>query len=759
MHQQLSAYEQLEQLYQRPDIKIIEYPSPISNQIMLFNCSYYDQEKTFLQIQTDQIQTHIATVNVPNAKVIYPKDLQNQAISQIFSEHQDVTLYSFMHSSSTVSVSYLEYMEQFAITYGGYTVILENEQQVNRWNPPNRERYFLVVFSFFGILNKFSNDALKNFKTDLSNRSLIGMCCYKSIQWLGLVEHYGQDKLLSPHIVKNFLQKYDLEFVFVKCYQNLSLDSLPSIYDEIRNQYIFDFNDMNQGSTIYFWNSKQYLGSYFIPHKHYEILETVKRIFTDRKIKSNPFMFLSEYNLNIQDLEFYKNYINRILQEQNQAELTFSTLTSIIFNNILRGPEKQQKLNNRYPLSYCMKPTNIVIIPLGFNQSGFERLFQSLEQIFFFVKKIRSPDQISNKYQICYFDRSFSWDYSIKLIDQIKKRKNVLTIGLMHQNNHQQYKLNSETCFPFSYEYISQSLIESSNDQQDFHENIEILLSYRNQDLRQLPVHELLCIPLQPDDQQSKRNSKLCQEQDIQEIIFNKDLNVEQMRSIFFKLRQQQLHLTDHYFQILAYDLIADIESQLKMFFLNPKMSKSYIIITTQCYKPTEQKQKPLQYIITDESWKEIEDYVLDSLELVGQKFRQNENIAEIISCLTDQFLNSGQKVYHKNLVPFNIHIKGQKTHSVKMQMVVIVLNAIIIMIPENTKMLQGITIYTKQLDASLMNEILHILKDNLQVLQKENVEERSVLNQQFNLKNQQWIAYIVKFSSTEIKFKNVNQE
>ncbi|CAK71956.1 unnamed protein product (macronuclear) [Paramecium tetraurelia] len=727
---------------------------------MFFNCSYQDQEKTFIQISSEVIETEIATINVPNAKVIYPKDLQNQEISQIFSQNQDITMYSFMHSSSTVSVSYLEFMEQFAITYHGYTVILENEEHVNRWNPPKSERYFLVVFSFFGILKKFSNDALKNFKKDLSNRSLIGMCCYKSIQWLGLVEHYGQDKLLSPHIVKNFLQKYDLEFVFIRCYQNVSLNSLPFIYDEIRNQYIFDFNDMNQGSTIYFWNSKQYLGSYFIPHKHYEILENVKRMLMDWKNKSNPFTFLNEYNLNNQDLDFYKNYINRILHEQNQPQLTFSTLTSIIFNSILSGSEKTTyKQNNRYPLSFCINPTIIVLIPLGFNQSGFERLFQQLQQIFFFVNKITSPGQITNKYQICYFNRSLSWDNSIKLIDQLKKKKNVVTVGLMHQNNHQQYKLNSEVCFPFSYEYISQSLIESSNNYQDFQENIEILLSYRNQDLRQLPVHELLCIPLQPDDQQSKRNSKLCQEQDIQEIIFNKDLNVEQMRSIFFTLRQHQLHLTDHYFQILSYDLIADIESQLKIFLQNPKMSKSYIIITTQQYKPIEQKQKPLQYIITDDSWKEIEDYVLDSLELVGQKFRQSETIAQTISCLTDQFLASGPIVYNKNLIPFNIHIKGQKAYSAKMQMVVIVLNAIIIMIPENTKLFQGITIYTKQLEAQHMNEILHILKDNIQVLQRENVEMRSVLNQQFSLKNQQWNAYIVKFSSTEIKFKNINQE
>ncbi|CAD8062437.1 unnamed protein product [Paramecium primaurelia] len=759
MHQQLSAYDQLEQLYSRNDIKIIEYQSAISNQIMLFSCINLDQNKTFLQIQNDQIQTEIATVNVPSAKPIQLKDLQSQEICQIFSQNQDIYLYSFTHSSQTISVSYLEYFESFAITYNGFTTILENEQDINRWNPPNRERYCIIVYSFFGILNKFNESALKSFKKDLSNRSLIGMGCYKSIQWFGIVEHYGQEKLLSPNIVKNFLQKYNLEFVFVKCYQNVSLNSLTTIYEEIRNQYLFDFNDMNQGSTIYFWNSKQYLGSYFISHKHYEILETVKRIFIERKNKLSPLAFLSEYDLNNNEIQFYKNYINRILQETNKMDLTFSTLTSIIFNSILIGSEKQfHKPGNRYPLSYCMKPTIIVIIPIGLNQSGFERLFQQLQQTFFFVNKITSPEQITNKYQIQYVDRSLSWEQCIKLIDQLKKKKDVLTVGLLHQNK-QQYKSNTGVCFPFSYEYISYSLIESSNNYQEFEENIKILLSYRNQDVRQLPLNELLFTSLLPDDQQTRRNQILCEIKDIEEIIFNKDLNIEQMRNIILRQRKNQFHIQDQYYQMLSYYLIAEIESQLKIFLQNPKISQSYVIITIQQYKPIEQKQKSTQYFITDESWKEIEDYVLDSLDLVAQKFRQNEIITQTIQLLSDQFLNSGMITYNKNLIPFNINKKTQKIQSAKMQIVVIVLNAIIIMIPENSKLFQGITIYTKSLEASLMPEILNILKENLQKLQRENIEERSVLNQQFNLKNQEWNAFIVKFSSTEIIFKNLQQE
>ncbi|CAD8073839.1 unnamed protein product [Paramecium sonneborni] len=769
MQKQLSAYDQLEQLYQRNDIVISDYQSALSNQILLFSTSKMDQDKTFIQIQTDQISTQIATVNVPNAKQIHLKDLQSQEFTQIFSQNQEIILYQFMHSSQTISISYLEFLESFAITYNGFTIIVENEQDIHKQQYPKyRERFISNVSTFFGILQKLSMASFCNFKKDLSNRSLIGICCYKSIQWLGIVEHYGSEKLLPPNVVKNFLQKYNLEFVFVKCYKNLSHNSLQQIYQEIRNQLLFDFNEMNRGSTIYLWSQEQFLGCYFIGHKHYEILETVKRMLIDKRNIQGPFTFLGEYDLSRDETQFYKKYIQRILQE-NQQDQTFSNLTSIIFNNILHDQFKFNfKFENRYPLSFCMKPTLIVIIPIGFNLTGlgFDRLFQSLQQTFFFVKKIKSPDQITNHYQIYCFDKCFCLDQSLKLIDYLKKKKNIKTIGLLQENNQQNYKLKNGIFFPFSFDYISYSLIESSKNYDDFQDTIKILLSYQDQDMKQLPLDELLYISIMPEDQNQRKNNFLCSEQDVIEIIFNKNLNMDQTHNHFLSLRKnssffkdQNLQVLQQLFQRQSFKLIADIEAQMKIFLLNPKTSKSYVIITTEQYKPELIKNRSNQYIISNDSWKEIEDYVLDSLELVSQKYKQNESLSQTLEILTKQFLECGQVVYKNNLNPLSILNKHQKMFYVKMQIVVIVLNGIIIILPQDLKLFQGITIYTKKLEASNMLDILNILKVNIEILQQENKSERFILDQQFQFNNQDWNAYIVKFQSPEINFENLQQE
>ncbi|CAD8078842.1 unnamed protein product [Paramecium sonneborni] len=770
MQKQLSAYDQLEQFFQRSDIKIDEYQSAFSNQIVLFACSNLDQNKTFIQFQMNPIQTEIATVNIPNARIFPFKDLQSQEIVQKFQQNSDIILYSFMHSYDTISVSYLEFCELFAITYNGYTIIIGNDQDVNKWNPPNKERFFEVVYTFFGILSRL-NRALQNFKKDLINRSLIGMFNYKSIQWLGIVEHYGSEKLLQPDIVKNFLQKYNLEFVFVKCYQGVNLNSIQQIYQEIRNQLIFDFNDMNIGSTLYFWSSKQFLGSYFIPHKHYEILDTVKKMFKERKFinqQQSPYSFLSDYDLNSSEIEFYKKYINRILRD-NSSGYTFSTLTSIIFNAILIGQENQHnKFEQRYPLSFCMKPTSIVIIPLGFNISGlgFDNLFQSLQQIFSFVKKIKSVNQITNTRQIYYFDQCFCFDQCQNLINHLNKIKNLKIVGLLHQNNQQSYKLQSGESLPFSFDYISYSLIESSKTYDNFENSINILLSYLDQDIKQLPLNELLQISIIPEDQKQGKIKILCQEQDIYEIIYNKNLNIEQMRNHFLQLRQNNSSVNDQNFQVQVQNqyfykqslkLIADIEAQLRIFLQNPKTSRSYVIITNQYNQQQCEKQKSSECIITNQSWKEIEDYVLDSLELIKEIYRQNEIISQTFKILDSQFLHAGQVVYKSNKIPFKV--LNNKISSVKMQIFVIVLNAMIIILPQDLQLFSGITIYTKQLEASCMDDILKILKENIEKLQQENIEERSVVNQQFNFNNQDWNAYIVKYSSAEINLQNIKQE
>lgn len=106
---------------------------------------------------------------------------------------------------------------------------------------------------------------------------------------------------------------------------------------------------MDRGTTLYLWSDKQYLGNYYIPHKHYEILDDFKQMIKERR--QVPSNFLAKYQLSQYEIDFYWKYFGEFISFNSDLPITFSTLTSNTFNRMLLNIRRPQKLDHRYSLS------------------------------------------------------------------------------------------------------------------------------------------------------------------------------------------------------------------------------------------------------------------------------------------------------------------------------------------------------------------------------------------------------------------------
>ncbi|CAD8069572.1 unnamed protein product [Paramecium primaurelia] len=711
---------------------------------------------SFIQkVQKQSIQTAIATMGVPFAPELNEINFKNQ--DQVYNFITTNLKDSFMiqeiqHNSSTVCISFCPELDSFCISSGTQTIVCYNEKDIDLFQEPMHERPRQVASQFFNFFNRMPIKQQNNFIQDLINRSLIG--CYnlkKYIEWFAIVEHYSEQRMMDPITVKNFLNHYKLLSAQTQ-QTSCTPIKLQQYFYQIHNQSIEQFHDYYKGKTLYFWKDNTFLGCCFIPNRQYSILNQLRLILLNKEKylnKQEPYQYLSKFNLNDQDLEFYKKYTDRMLEipETIKNKYQFSQLSINTLNIINQElSNQQQQKNNIIPNS--IQQTIIVVIPIGILGMGYEKLCNFIQKAVQRVQIISKPDQINEQNQLYFYEKICN----LKELEQINKQLkqlslNLKTIALLPECNFSYNQKNSQFNFPFSFNFIMYCLLSVLNDKNQVKEVINQLKEFQNQKLTNFCTDYIVYCRFMPKEKETDDLYSELVEQDFQAALKSEN---DQLIESLSQYKETLKNIGDNFLKKETKRVLQSIQE------------KSQLILRKSVQFQIE-KNNNLQYglFIEKPDWDAIDNFVKSCLEIIVQQYPNDSGINRMYHQYDNQF-KSQDAVYMKMNHPYmQTRQLQEKIIDAKVSIGVIIVDGIIMLHPQELglNLLQDIPIYSHNIDSLKSNKVSEQLKIDVRKMQRQNIEERNIYKKQVDFNRKSWDAYIVKFTPINIKLvgKQIN--
>ncbi|CAD8081557.1 unnamed protein product [Paramecium sonneborni] len=710
-------------------------------------------ENSFLQIiKKDQVDTQIATMGSPFAIRMNVEDFKNQNDLYKFivrNLENNFTIQEIRHNSFTVSVSFCDVLRSFIISSNGQTIICYDKYDINKYHQTQyNERACKVAQLFFGIYNKLNQNQQINLEKDLTHRSLIG--CrnqFNKIEWYSIMEHYEQQRILSPDIVKKFLNHYKLETSQSIEYQ-ADLENFPTICDSIYNQLIDQYHDYFQGKTIYFWKDNIYLGNCFIPSKHFEILRFIKKSLLNSKQIDDQ---LSQFNLNKTEYDFYQKFIKLILSLPNHQRSNYSFLNqsnivfTCIYNNLDFVP---QKLDEEFTLTQCLQSKSkiAVLIPVGIYGMGYDEISQIIFKNYQEVQIVSQVDQVRDNKLLYLYNQVCSLK-KLKLINEQLKQLpyNVITVALYPECSHY-YLSKKQSKFPFSFKFIMFCLLSLLDDRNKVNEVINQLKEFENQNLSHLPTDFQIACHYMPLNKETD---------DLYSEIVESDFKAAFSRTNEYLIESlsqykdsvggvSERHLLDQ-----SKKIISTIEEKVKI--VISKKKQQYI------QNQGNRKQEILYGLyLKNPNWKEIDNFILDCLDKIVKKHPRDSNVNKMYHQLKEQLLKEkDQQIYIREKQPYMLCKKQeQKQWSTSVQVVVIVVDGIIILQPQNLglNLLQDIPIYSNNIEVTQSGQIAELVRQEVEQLYNRREKEEDLLQLSLELNHKSWNVFIVKRNAIKIE-------
>ncbi|CAK61542.1 unnamed protein product (macronuclear) [Paramecium tetraurelia] len=767
---QLSAYNLLEGFAKQNEVEVLSYSvnflrdvnvievDPVQskfNQNDVLNNKFLYKHlctcNSFIQLfQKSTVSTEIATMGVPFAPELNEIDFKNQ--DQVYKNitknlKDSFTIFEIQHNSTTISISFCEELDSFCISYGTQTIICYDEKDIELNKNPKHDQLRQVATSFFNLFNKMPRQQQNNFIEDLTNRSLVG--CYnhkKQIEWFAILEHYAEQRMINPYTVQGFLHHYKLEPIQI--YQTQCTQfQLQKHFSQIYNQLIDQFNDFYKGKTLYFWKGDLFLGCCFIPFKQYIILNELQSIIMNKEKEINkkePFQYLSNFNLNDQDLEFYKKYTEMMLDNSEDIKNTFqfSKLTTQAFNSIKADldylSKKQQGL---IPLSYCMQSAIIVVIPIGISGMGYEKLCLSIQKTCLRVQIIKLIDQINEKNQLYFIEKICNPKELEQVNKQIKSLPfNIKTVALLPECQ-STYEIKEWQCsFPFSFNFIMHCLLSVLDNKNSVKEIINQLKEFQNEKLYNIQTdYKIKCRFIDDKKEKNDLYSEIV-EQDFQAALKSQN---DQLIESLSQYKDALTNMKDNHLQRESKRLITTIEE------------RTYIILR-KSVKFQFEKDHQLKYglFIEKPDWVEIDKFVKSCLEIIVQEYPNDSVIKRMYHQFDSQF-KAQNAVFMRISQPYlKAKQLQEKPITTKVSIAVIIVDGIVMLQPQELGMdlLQDIPIYTHNIDNLKSNKVSEQVKLEVKKMQKQNIEDNTIKKKQVSFNGKDWDAFIVKFTPINIR-------
>ncbi|CAD8162637.1 unnamed protein product [Paramecium pentaurelia] len=714
---------------------------------------------SFIQMmQKQHVQTEIATMGVPFAPELNEIDFKNQ--DQVYKNitknlKDSFTIFEIQHNSQTICISFCYELDSFCISYGIQTIVCYDENDIVQYKEPKHDKLRKIASQFFSLFNKMPYQYQLNFIEDLTNRSLIG--CYnnkKQIEWFALVEHYAEQRMVNPNTVTNFLHHYKLESAQIYQTQCTQIQ-LQKHISQIYNQLIDQFHDYYKGKTMYFWKGDTFLGCCFIPFRQYTILNELRLILSNKEKNLNikePNQYLSKYNLNNQDLEFYKKYTEMMLENSvniKYINFEFSKLSIQAFNSIRKGLDYLLKKQDQlFPLSQCMQSAIIVVIPIGISGMGYEQLCSLIKKTSQRVQIIKIPDQINEKNQLYFIEKVCNPKELEQLNKQIKQLPfNIKTISLLPECN-SSYEIKELQCsFPFSFNFIMYCLLSVFDNKNQVKEIINQLKEFQNQKLNNFQTdYKIYCRYISEDKEKDDLYCEIV-EQDFQVALKSQ---YDQLIDSLTQYRETLKNIQDNHLKKESKRLITSIEN------------KSQIILRKSVQFQIEKDQK-LKYglFIEKPDWDEIDKFVKSCLEIIVQEYPNDSGIKRMYDQYQIQF-KTQNAIFMRISQPY-LQAKQlqEKPIDAKVSIIVIIVDGIIMLQPQELglDLVQDIPIYSHNIDSLKSNKLSEQLRIDVRKMQKQNIADKTIKKKQVNFNSKNWDAFIVKFTPINIRLigKQIN--
>ncbi|CAD8150035.1 unnamed protein product [Paramecium octaurelia] len=775
--QQLSAYALLQEFEKQRDLEIVSIrnefqedqtyilevcanESIMNNSALLKNSFFQDHlltENSFLQIiKQGVVDTQIATMGSPLAPTLNEQNLKNQDDVYKFIVRKldnTFTVQEIRHNSFTVSVSFCDLLKSFIISSSGQTIICEGKDDVSKYNQIKEfERACKVATQFFNVYHKMNHNQQINFAKDLINRSLIG-CRNKSnyIEWYAIMEHYNSQRMLPPNLVTNFLNHYKLEIAKSHEYQ-ITLQNFPSIYVSIQNELIDQYHDYFKGKTIYFWKDDKYLGNCYIPSKHFEILRQIKNYIQNPKsnfFEDDPPKFLSQYNLKQSEYEFYFKCIKLMFSIPFNARVdqSFNNFSTTVFNcihkKITRIPKRQ---DYQFTLAQCLQTKNTiaVLIPIGINGMGYDKICQQIITMYEGVKIITKIDEVNDNHQLFLYDKTCSLKQFQQTHEALKKLPfEVSTIALYPECSHC-YTSENEIRFPFSFQFIMFCLLTVLDHRDQVNQIIKQLKEFENQRLRNLPSDYLISCHYIPESKETNDLYSEIVEQDFEAAL---SFNNEQLIESLSLYKDSVVNISQRHFLDQARKIINAIEEKVQI-----SLTKK----TQQLQNKTNKKYKQ-QYalFIQNPNWDDIDNFILDGLEIILKQYPKDTYVNVMYQQLENQlFKKRNLQTYRKEDYPYMLSKKTEKKEwYAQVKVVVIVVEGIVILYPEDLGLnqLQDIPIYSNQIEVTKSSLIAQLVKRDVEQLYDKKVKEETISQLEIELNHTMWKVFLVKLKPIKI--------
>ncbi|CAD8080134.1 unnamed protein product [Paramecium sonneborni] len=741
-------------------IEVLANEFKFSQDVFIENPFYQQNlltENSFLQIiKKDQVDTQIATMGTPYAIKMNEKNFKNQDhLYKYIVRNLDTafTIQEIRHNSYTVSVSFCEVLKSFIISSSGQTIICQDKNDIQ-----NYERVGKVAQLFFEIYHKLNHAQQLNLAQDLIHRSLVGYRNqFNFIEWYSIMEHYGQQRILPPDIVKKFLNHYNLEPAKSIEYQ-VNLQMFPTICDSIYNQLIDYYHDYFQGKTIYFWKDNNYLGNCFIPSKHFELLKKMKKLLIHSKFQENQRdsnSLLQQFKLNEVEYDFYQKFLNIMFSIPNKQRNSqnFYNLSNMVFTCIYKKLDYvPQKQDQKVTLAQCLQkiPKVVVLIPVGINGMGYDEMSQIIFRMYEDVQIMSKLNQVNDNKQLYLYDKVCSLK-NLKLInDQLKQLPyDVKTVALYPQCSNY-YLSEKQSKFPFSSKFIMFCLLSVLDDRNKVNEIFNQLDEFENQNLNHLPTDFQISCQYMPQTKETDNVYSEIIEQDLKAAFqgnsqTNQYLieNLSQYKD--FVGRVPEMHMWDQ-----SRKIVNIIEEKAK------------IIIS----KKKQQQQMQLQVnkimdnyyglYIKNPNWDEIDNFIFDCLEIIIKNYPRESDVNRMYHQLKEQlFKEKNMQIYQRERHPYMLSIKQeQKYWQTQVEVAVIVVDGIIMLQPQSLglNLLQDIPIYSNNIEVIKSGEIAEIVKKEVEKLQNKSEKEESLIKLNLELNHRNWNLYVVKWKAIKIE-------
>ncbi|CAD8061710.1 unnamed protein product [Paramecium primaurelia] len=769
--QQLSAYALLQEFEKQSELEISSLRNEFQkestyvievcaneqklNNVSIFKNPFFQDhlltENSFLQIiKQGKVDTQIATMGSPYAITLNEKNLKNQDDLYKFivrNLDKTFTVQEIRHNSYTVSVSFCEFLKSFIISSSGQTIICEDKNDISKYNQiQGYERACKVAILFFNIHSKMNYNQQINFAKDLINRSLVG--CRNSsnfIEWYTIMEHYQLQRILSPNIVKNFLNYYNLE-IAKSNEQQTNLINFPSIYDQIYNQIIDKYHDYYKGKTIYFWKDDKYLGNCYIPSKHFEILRQIKIYINNSKSNfymNQPPNFLSSFNLNQQEYEFYLKCLNLMfsIPFNQRKSYNFLQLSTLVFNCVHKKLTNiPQKLDYELSLAQCLKPqtTIIVLIPVGINGMGYDEICQHIIKMCEGVKIVSKINQVNDNQILYLFDQICSLKQLKQIHNELKQLPyDIRTIALYPECTHY-YLSEKQSRFPFSFKFIMFCLLSVLDQRDQVNQIIKQLKDLENQNLNHLPSDYQISCHYMPQKKEADDLYGEIVESDFKAAFsFTNDYLIESLS----QYKDYVGNIPKGYLQDQAKKIINQIEDKVK---INITKKKQLL------YNKTNSKfEKQYVLYIQNPNWDDIDNFIFDGLEIILKNYPKDTYANLMYQLLNQQFFQKrNTQTYLRENQPYMLSEKSeQKERQVQVQVVVIVVDGIIILQPQDLglNLLQDIPIYSNNIEVINSIRIAQFVKSKVEKLYDKQTKEETIFQLDLELNYKVWKVYLVK--------------